>query len=171
MKSPPAPSHSTVALAALLSSLFIVGSCASDGDGPQDESPPSCEEDTRDEAYVAGMSKTGSGNYTIAINDSLPAPPARHDNVWTIEIRDSANAPVTGLGVSTSSYMPDHGHGTPVIAQVTEVGDGIYTLDPINLFMPGYWEVTVTAIDLGATDSPDDDVDLDSMMFKFCVEG
>ena len=58
-------------------------SCASDDSGPGDEAPPSCEEDTRDETYVAG----------------------------------------------------------------------------------------ITAIDTGATDSPDDDVDLDSAMFKFCIEG
>jgi hypothetical protein len=132
---------------------------------------PSCDEDTRDEAYVAGIAKIGTASYTIAINDSLPAPPAKGDNVWTIEIRDSADVPMTGLSVTTSSYMPDHGHGSPIIADVTEVGDGVYTLSPVNLFMPGYWEVTVTAIDLGATDSPDDDVDLDSAMFKFCIEG
>ena len=163
--------HTLTIFSAALLSAFLIGGCSSDSSGPEDNNLPSCDEDTRDEAYVAGMSKTGSANYTIAINDSLPAPPARHDNIWTIEIRDSAGAPMTGLGISTSSYMPDHGHGSPVIAEVTEVGEGVYTLNPVNLFMPGYWEITVTAIDLGETDSPDDDVDLDSMMFKFCVEG
>jgi hypothetical protein len=157
---------------ALLSPLLALGlACSSDDSGTHDNDLPSCEEDTRDEPYVAGIVKTGSANYTIAINDSLPAPPAKGDNVWTIEIRDSAGATMTGLNVSTTSYMPDHGHGSPIVPDVTEVGDGVYTMSPVNLFMPGYWEVTVTATDPGATDSPDDDVDLDSTMFKFCIEG
>lgn len=158
---------------AFLSPFLVLGlACSSDdSDGGHDNNLPSCEEDTRDEAYVAGISKTGAANYTIKINDSLPAPPAKGDNVWTIEIRDSADVPVTGLAFTVTSYMPDHGHGTPVFPAVDEVGDGVYTLNPINLFMPGYWETTITAVDFGGNDIPDDDVDLDSVMFKFCVEG
>jgi hypothetical protein len=161
------PTSTLFALALGVSAL----SCASDDSGPGDEDPPSCEEDTRDETYVAGISKIGSASYTIAIMDSNPAPPAKGDNVWTIEIRDSGGAPMPGLLVNTTSYMPDHGHGSPIIADVAEVGDGVYTLNPVNLFMPGYWEITLTAVDPGATDSPDDDLDLDSAMFKFCIEG
>lgn len=154
----------------LLPVLLLGLSCAGDG-GVGDTSLPSCDEDTRDEAYVAGISKTGVANYTIVINDSNPAPPAKGDNVWTVEIQDSRGAPLTGLTLSSSFLMPDHGHGTPIVPVVTEVGNGVYTLDPVNLFMPGYWETTLTVVDTGPTDSPDDDVDLDSVMFKFCVEG
>jgi hypothetical protein len=155
----------------LLLPLFLVTSCSSDDGHGTDDNLPSCDEDTRDEAYVAGINKTGEGGYTIAIMEATPAPPAKGDNAWTVEIRDSAGAPVTGLTMDCDSFMPDHGHGTPIIPAVIEVGDGVYTLDPVNLFMPGYWETTMTAVDKGATDSPDDDVDLDSVTFKFCVEG
>lgn len=147
-------------------------SCSDDDtEGGHDTNPASCLEDTRDEAYVAGISKTGPAGYVIAIKDSNPAPPAKGDNLWTVEIRDAAGLPMTGLSVNSASFMPDHGHGTPIIPTVTELGEGVYTLDPINLFMPGYWETTVTAIDTKGNEDPDDDVDLDSVVFKFCVDG
>jgi hypothetical protein len=151
--------------------LPLAAACGTDGGGSDDENLPSCEEDTRDEPYVAGMEKTGEAGYTITLMDSDNAPPAKGDNVWTVKVTDPNGEPVEGITFECLAYMPDHGHSSPVIPVVTEMGEGMYTLDPINLFMPGYWETTVTAVDAGATDSPDDDVDLDTVQFNFCVEG
>jgi hypothetical protein len=53
--------------------------------------------------------------------------------------------------------MPDHAHGSPQPVVVTEMGDGEYKLDPVNLFMAGYWEVTISAED-------------DDIVFPLCVE-
>ena len=59
--------------------------------------------------------------------------------------------------------MPDHGHGTPVNAEVTVMPTpGQYELSPVNLFMTGYWEITLElTLPKGETDS---------VMFGFCVE-
>ena len=155
----------------LLFPVCVLASACGDDGSTHDDHDPSCLEDTRDEEYVAGISKTGSAGYVIAIADSNPAPPAKGDNIWTVEVKDSGDAPVTGMTLESAPFMPDHGHGTPIVALVTETGNGVYTVNPVNLFMPGYWETTITLVDPGATDSPDDDVDLDSVVFKFCVEG
>ena len=45
---------------------------------------------------------------------------------------------------------------------VTELGNGRYNLDNVNLFMVGYWEVTVRVL------LPDQSED--SVMFEFCMD-
>ena len=53
--------------------------------------------------------------------------------------------------------MPQHGHGTPIEAVVTEAGEpGEYTLDPVNLF----------TIELSEADTLVDDI-----TFTFCIDG
>ena len=128
--------------------LTISGACGGE-DTADDNALPSCQEDTRDEDYVAGISKTGEAGYTVAIVDSLPAPPAKGDNDWTLELRDGSDTLMPGLVLQANAFMPDHGHSSPLLAVMTDDGDGVYTLTPINLFMPGYWETTITVVDPG----------------------
>ncbi len=156
-------------LTSLLAGTVALG-CGEDH-GHEGGDDPTCEEDTRDDEFVAGISKTGGAGYTLSIVDSLPAPPDKGNNVWTIALTDSNGDPLSGVALEAEPFMPDHGHGTPEIAVFTDNGDGNFTLDPVNFFMPGYWETTVTVVDEGATDAEDDDVDLDTVVFKFCVDG
>ncbi|MEM9489707.1 MAG: hypothetical protein AAGC55_11210, partial [Myxococcota bacterium] len=62
-------------------------------------------------------------------------------------------------------WMPDHGHGTNTPAAITEMadGDGEYMVTPIDLWMPGYWELTIS-IDDGAGLA-------DEVVFSTCIEG
>jgi hypothetical protein len=142
--------------------LLLAGACGDDHQD-HDPNPPSCEEDTRHEPYVAGIAKTGPAGYTLTLLDSNPAPPNKGDNVWTVEVTDPAGLPVPAITVQTVPFMPDHGHGTPIVPVVTDQGDGVYLIDPVNLFMPGFWEIELTATD--------DDQDLDTVTFNFCIEG
>lgn len=143
--------------------LLLAACGGDDGHDHTADAGHDCDEDTRDEAYLAGMEKVGEAGYTLTLMDSLPAPPDKGDNVWTVEVKDNGGAPVDGLTIDVDSFMPDHQHGSPIEAVSTSQGDGVYELDPVNLFMPGYWEITVAAMD-GETE-------LDSVMFKFCIDG
>jgi hypothetical protein len=147
-------------------SLVILLTVAACGGGEAD--PPDagydCEAEDRDEEFVAGMAKTGANGLTFTLVSSTPAPPARHDNVWVIEI-DDAGAPLAGALVEVTPFMPDHRHGTPTPAVVTEDDTaGRYLADPVNLFMSGLWEVTVEATPEGGTVA-----DRDEAVFTFCV--
>ncbi len=153
----------------LLLSLVFFG-CGQEA-SVTDDSPPTCEVDDRDEPYFSGISKTGSANYVIKLVDSNPAPPAKGNNVWFIEVTNPDATAASGLVVDLEGFMPDHGHGTPVVPTVVDNGEGGYTLDPVNLFMPGYWEVSLTLSDPGDSEGSDDDVELDSVTFRFCVSG
>lgn len=124
----------------------------------------SCEEEERADEFVAGMEKEGAnGLVYVTLLDSDPAPPIRADNRWTVEMRDAAGMPVVDAEIDVEPRMPDHGHGTPVVTMVTAgETDGEYVLDPVNLFMQGYWEVN---IDVVLSDGGED-----AVMFPFCVD-
>ena len=117
--------------------------------------------------FVAGIEKQGkSKQLTFKLIDANPAPPAQGNNTWEIEVRDADGAPVTGLKLNGGTWMPDHFHGSPIVAQSEELGAGRYLVAPIELFMPGLWEITIGASG-GTTEAPIDD----KAVFRFWVAG
>lgn len=120
-----------------------------------------CEVEERDDDFMTGMIKDGD-KARITIMDAVPATPIRADNAWTLMITDLADAPLEGVDVSIRPWMPDHGHGTPVEAEITDLGGGEYHFEPVNLFMAGLWEIH---LELAL-----DDASTDEIMFAVCVE-
>jgi hypothetical protein len=150
---------SLVRLAAALLVAASTGACGGDDDAAEFN----CETETRDEAFTAGMEKTGTGGRRFVLESSSPAPPARDDNTWEITI-EQAGAPYVGA-VEVTPFMPDHRHGTPIEAVVTPVEStpGRYRATPVNLWMPGLWEITVEA--------QPTETERDSVVFRFCITG
>ncbi len=123
-----------------------------------------CTTETRAETFVAGMTKVGSQNeVTFKLMSSTPAPPARGDNTWEIDLVDQGGAPITGAAMVVTPFMPDHNHGTSIKAVVTEPTPGHYTIAPVNLWMPGFWQITVKATPTGGV--------ADAVVFNFCIPG
>lgn len=151
--------HASRSLVVGLALALFVPACAGDDDDGGD-TEVNCATEERDDEFVAGMSKDGDV-FTFRLMDSVPAPPDKDDNIWTIRVEDGGEG-VPGLAVDVSLNMPDHGHGTPVGVEITDEGDGVYTADPLNMWMPGLWDVKISADD-GAAD--------DSVTFRFCVQG
>lgn len=135
------------------------GTCQHDHGHDTDES--GCAIETRDDDYAVGLSKAGTF-VTATFVSADPAPPALGDNTWVLSFSDSGGALLDGLDITVMPILPDHGHGTPVVAVITPTGaPGQYRVAPVNLFMVGYWEITfeITQGDVQ-----------DSVMFGFCVE-
>lgn len=151
-------------IAAPLLCLTLVG-CDGDEDtgdeGNDDAASSVCAEETRTDAFAIALAKTGE-RHTVTVADAMPAEPIRGDNAWTVLVTDASGAAMTGLTMTAAGWMPDHGHGSPVETIVTELGDGEYEMTPLNLFMAGYWEVTVELTDADGT--------ADEVMFAVCVE-
>lgn len=119
-----------------------------------------CDVETRDDVYEPGLSKTGEAGLTFTIVEATPAPPARNDNTWIVELAQDGT-PVAADDFDVMPFMPDHGHGTPTVTDVTPgAATGEYTLEPVNMFMPGLWEITLTASVGDVTDS---------VVFRFCI--
>lgn len=129
------------------------------------EAAVSCEKDPRVDTYVANLAKkSASGAYDVTLVSSDPAPPVRGNNTWVVKV-EKGGAPVSNATLSITAFMPDHGHGSSVKPTITSNGDGTYKIEPLYLFMPGVWKVTVgiaADADAGAEDPA---------VFMFCVAG
>ena len=105
-----------------------------------------CTMETRADTFSAGMMKIGSqGQVTFKLMSSTPAPPSRGDNTWQLDLVDGSGHPIAGAAVTATPFMPDHNHGTSIKAVVTEPSAGHYSIAPVNLWMPGLWQVTIKA--------------------------
>ena len=147
---------------ALLGLLSTTVACSSDAAPEAADAGFNCELDGRGEAFTAGMSKTGAAGYEFILVDAVPSPPGKGDNAWTVRLNDPDSVAVEGPP-TVRLIMPDHGHGTPIIPVVTAVEDGAFSVTPLNLWMPGLWEITL--------EIRSDDAVLDESTFRFCIDG
>jgi hypothetical protein len=133
---------------------------------PSPDAADDCTNDPRADTFVVGLDKHGqSGNLDFVLETADPAPPARGDNTWVVEVNAMAagvvGSPMTGVTMAATPFMPDHQHGTPIPVKITAMATaGQYQLSPVNMWMPGYWETTIQA-QAGST--------TDTVVFKFCV--
>ncbi len=129
------------------------------------DAPSVCDRETRADTYQPGMTRTGDHGFTAALLGSVPGPPPRGNSAWDLRLTDAAAIARDDLALRITPFMPDHGHGTAVVAHVTAAGaDGRYHVAPVNLWMPGLWSIRVAVADAAAPT-----VELDAITFWFCV--
>jgi len=146
------------ALSICIATVALWACSGSDGDGGSGGSggAGSCE------TFTAGLTQLGDeGTVSIVLESSTPAPPARGNNDWIIQLLDTGGTPISDATVSITPFMPKHGHGSSVPAVITPLGDGRYELNPVNFSMSGVWEVTVDVTLAGGG--------TDKTLFEICV--
>jgi hypothetical protein len=156
--------------------LGVALTACGDGGGDEADAGFNCALDGRGETFIAGMSRVGAGGYTITLIDALPSPPARDDNAWTVRVEDPEGAPAADGVLDVLPCMPDHGHGTTLSPRITPNGDGTFSVERINLWMPGLWRTSIMVGAPGADLSrtcrrPASEVPLDEAVFDFCIDG
>jgi YtkA-like len=144
--------------------LSLLGAACSGHDPPIDDEAVDCTVETRDDNIVSGLEKVGDrGQVTFRLMATSPAPPARLDNTWTLQL-EGAGAPLDGAAVGAKPFMPDHRHGTAVKPIISATGTpGEYKFDQLNLWMPGLWDITFEATPLGGSK--------DVTVFRVCIPG
>jgi hypothetical protein len=135
------------------------GDAADDGDGGDQVS---CIGDPRVDTYSANLEKTSVAGMKVKIHTADPAPPANGVNDWLLTITDANGQPIDNAALTVTPFMPDHGHGTSVVPEITPQSGGTYDVNPLYLFMPGVWRVTISVQSNGSTDS---------VAFFFCIQG
>ncbi|HLL25170.1 MAG TPA: FixH family protein [Kofleriaceae bacterium] len=143
---------------------MLAAACSSDhGHGDDDGASYNCATEARDDEFLVGIEKVGkSGKLTFKLLEATPAPPARGDNTWVLQLTSQgAAAPVTGAAMIVTPFMPDHQHGTPSQVVIEPMPSaGTYKLAPVNMWMPGLWQTTIQAEANGVSDSA---------VFSFCI--
>jgi hypothetical protein len=123
----------------------------------------SCETETRDVDYMPDLTRTAaSGRWQVVLMTSEPGPPVKGTNTWTVKLLDDTGAPRDDVPITVRTFMPDHNHGSTIKASVTPMGNGVFRVSPLYLYMPGLWQVT---LDLDAPNAPD------NVMFPICIPG
>jgi len=124
-----------------------------------------CAKDPRVVVYAVGVeAKATDGALTVHFLGASPSPPVKGNNLWTVQLLDGQGQPVNDATIITKAFMPDHGHGSSIKPQATAKGaDGTYEITPVNLFMPGVWQIT---FEVKTTSGM-----ADSAVVMFCVDG
>lgn len=153
---------SAVTRALALALLVGASACASSPDPTTQPTAQVCASDPRVTAFKVGVEATAStGAMKVAIETADPTHVVQGVNTWTLRITDPQGAPLDGLTVAVKPVMPDHGHGSSTIPQITALGGGRYRASAISLPMRGVWNVAIVVT--GAVN--------DSATFTFCVDG
>jgi len=138
------------------------GSCQRIHEDAEEPVVHDCSVETRADAYSLGLRRGGTWAQ-VEFVEASPAPPSRGDNTWTLRVLDGDGVARDDLDIDVNPYMPDHTHGSTVRCEV-EAGPvpGTYVLAPLNLFMPGLWDVT---LNIHADEFGDD-----AVKFTFCID-
>jgi hypothetical protein len=134
------------------------------------------------DTYADGLKKLGAaGRFEFELVSSTPAPPALDDNTFVVRVTTAGSDKPLNGELSVALDMPEHGHPSPKSPVVTFDPDAkVFTLDPMDLFMVGFWQITFSFASLSAEengaggsagegDTPSS-ASPDSAVFNFCIE-
>ncbi|HYQ27397.1 MAG TPA: hypothetical protein VER04_09255 [Polyangiaceae bacterium] len=117
------------------------------------------------DVYSAGMTKPGAaGHFEFTLVSSTPAPPALGDNRFLVQVSDADGNAMSG-DLSVALEMPEHGHSSPAPEVGFDPENGVFSLQPVRLFMVGLWRASF------AFQGSLDGVPLtDSAVFELCID-
>ena len=140
--------------------VIVLSACASGRGGSDAEDVIDCSTVTGTDTFTVGLDKPGlTGAVDFKLMSIDPAPVVRGNNTWVVELL-AGGAPMDGASITASPFMPAHQHGSPITPVVTATGTaGEYSISPINLWMPGVWQTTLTVTSGTA----------DRAVYSFCV--
>jgi hypothetical protein len=142
-----------------LALLLGLASCGEAGE-PQAGAAAECSGEF--DLFAVGLTKQAAPQrLSVEIAAAEPAPPTvRSDNAWRLRVTDEDGAAVTGAELFATPYMPEHQHGSAEVI-VSELAAGEYELAPIELIMPGVWEIPITVTPPAGVTS--------EAIFRFCI--
>src|ERR1700693_829583 len=84
---------------------------------------------------------SNSGALLLAVYGEAGRTPTRGANAFRYVITDSSGAPVEGVQLTVTPWMPDMGHRSDVTPKVTAAGAGAFMITDVYFAMPGRWDL------------------------------
>lgn len=134
----------TARCAATAAALCIIACSGTDKAPGNDAAKDECAAQASLEPLAAGSSQLGENGVQVELVALIPEPVARFENTWSVRVSDASARPRDDAQITVTPWMPSHRHGSGRAVAVTPSGSGTFELAPIDLWMPGYWEVQLT---------------------------
>lgn len=64
-------------------------------------------------------------------------------NAVDVIVHDAMDHDVMGAEITVTPWMPEMGHGVKEVPSITERGGGLYSVENVEVSMPGLWELRV----------------------------
>jgi YtkA-like len=142
--------------------LSLAAACGGSSSAPDAGDVVNCQTDPRVTTYTPNMTVASKGgSMKVSLVQSNPSPPAKAVNTWNLHVTDAAGTAMPSVALSVDTLMPDHGHKSTTVPQVTNKGAGDYQVTLLDFFMPGVWHVWFFP-SAASSDTAD---------FFFCVQG
>lgn len=94
------------------------------------------------------------GHFTVSYESELQPIEINRIHNWSLHIAGADGDPVRNAKIEVIGGMPLHNHGLPTRPLVTEeLGDGNYRLEGMRFHMAGDWQLTITIVADGKTDT------------------
>lgn len=94
------------------------------------------------------------GLFTVSYESELEPLQINQLHAWVLHLENAQGEAVTGATIDVDGGMPEHDHGLATRPRVTaELGDGAYRLEGLRFHMRGNWELQLTIVAGGKTDS------------------
>jgi len=92
-------------------------------------------------AQAATLNGSSASGIQIEIFSQLDPLQINLMHSWHIRLSESGGV-ISGASITMNGGMPEHDHGLPTQAQVTEeLEPGLYLMEGIRFHMPGLWEL------------------------------
>jgi hypothetical protein len=126
--------------AALAASLLALTACGSSQ--PASSAGGTCSAATTFPSSALATATSDGGRLQVAIRGAPYQPLVAGVDCLELDVSDaSTGAPVDGLSITMTPWMPAMGHGADTTPVVSPLGQGHYVVTEVSLFMPGEWEL------------------------------
>ncbi|HEY3807269.1 MAG TPA: FixH family protein [Kofleriaceae bacterium] len=116
----------------------VLAACTQDASTPDLNSGP---------LVQVAESASSSGGYMVDVLAHTSMLTRGNYDLEYIVTDATDGSPVDGLTLTIEPWMPAMGHGTPIVPTITALGSGSYSLDDVDLFMAGLWQLRTTVAD------------------------
>ncbi len=94
------------------------------------------------------------GLFTVSYESALQPIEINRIHQWVLHVESESGELVTGAKIEVTGGMPAHNHGLPTRPRVIEeLEDGNYRLDGMRFHMTGDWELTISIVADGKSDT------------------